>query len=535
MLGHKNPETDSICSAIAYAHLKNETSDEVHVPARLGELTAETAFVLDHFGVDAPVFLPHVRMRVGDVMTGELVTATPETPVKVIGELMAAHNIRAVPIVDDERLAGIVSERDLARRYLADLNIQSLDERAVSLGQIAEVLDGRILLGAPGDAVCGRVLIGAMRPETMAGYIKPGDVVVVGDRDSAQRIALESGARCLIVTGGFDPAVSELDLAGQKGAAVVVTPHDTYAAARLINLSVPARHVMNTDVATASPDDLLAEVVDDVLGSANREVVVTAEGNRPIGIVTRTNLVRPPKRRVILVDHNERSQAADGIDEARVLEIVDHHRLGDIETADPILVTNEPVGATATIVAYKYRRLGVEIPAKMAGILMAAILSDTVLLKSPTATEADRTTAAELSRISGEDWEAFGGRMFEERAKGTSVGPAEIVAADLKTYYFGDAKVGIAQVETVNAAGILEQKRALTDEMNKLAADREYDTVALMITDIIREGTELLVAGKTRMVERAFDAKLDDGSVFLPGVISRKKQVVSVLMTSARS
>lgn len=534
VIGHKNPEADSICSAIGYAYLKNQTSDEHHVAACLGKVTPDVAFILDHFGVEPPIFLPHVRMRVRDVMTSDLITVAPDAPLRAIGELMRAHDIRSVPVVEGDRLAGVISERDLARRHLEELDIQDFVERSVSLAQIAETLEATIVLGTAETAVGGRVLIGAMRPETMAGFIGPGDVLIVGDRPNAQELALESGVSCLIVTGGFTPGQPQIEIAKAKGAAILVTPYDTYAAARLINLSMPARDVMESNVVTASGDDLLTDVIEDVLNSPHREVVVTDESNRPIGIVTRTNLVRPPKRRVILVDHNERAQAADGIDEALVLEIIDHHRIADIQTADPILVINEPLGATATIVAERYRDLGVEVPRKMAGILMSAILSDTVLLKSPTATETDRKAVEELASICGERWETFGTAIFAERAKHTRFVPAEILAQDLKTYYFGDAKIAIAQVETVNADTLLAGKSSLLSQMNKLAEDREYETVALMVTDIIREGTELLVAGKTRLVERAFDVKLSDGSVFLPGVISRKKQVASRLVEAAR-
>jgi manganese-dependent inorganic pyrophosphatase len=534
VVGHKNPEADSICSAIAYAHLKNETSDDVHVAACLGGPTPDVAFILDHFGIEPPVLIPHVRMRVRDVMTSDLITAGPDASLRSIGELMRAHAIRAVPIVADSRLVGAVSERDLANRYLEEQRIQDFVDRSVSLSQIAETINADIVLGAAETTVSGRVLIGAMRSETMAGYIDPGDVVVVGNRPTAQDQALRAGISCLIVTGGFTPDAAQLETAEANDIAVLVTPHDTYAAARLINLSVPAADVMATDIVTAGPDDLLSEVIEDVLGSPHREVIAVDENNRPVGIVTRTNLVRPPKRRVILVDHNERSQAADGIDEATVLEIIDHHRIGDIQTADPILVINEPLGATATIVAGRYLELGVDIPPAIAGVLMSAIVSDTVLLKSPTATEVDRETVEKLAAICGEDWSEFGARIFAQRTPHATVSPADILAQDLKTYHFGEAKVAISQVETVNAAALLDTKPALLAEMARLAADRECDTVVLMITDIVREGTEILVAGKARLVERAFDVKLVEGSTFLPDVISRKKQVAARLAESAR-
>lgn len=532
VVGHKNPEADSICSAVAYAHLKNQTSRDTYVPARLGAIPPDVSFILRHFDVAPPAEIPHVRMRVRDIMTSELVTAQLDTRLRTIGELMTTHKIRSVPILDDNRLAGVVSERDLAQRHLDEIELKSLADHPVSLGQIAETLEGRILLGDADTEIAGRVFIGAMEPETMLRYIGRGDIVLMGDRAEAQQKALEAGIACLVVTGNLNPDDSRRALAQRTGAAILVTPYDTYAAARLISLSVPASDVMATDVITAGPDDLLADVVEDVLGSLHREVIIIDDENRPIGIVTRTNLVRPPKRRVVLVDHNERSQAADGIDEATVLEIIDHHRIGDIQTSDPILVVNEPVGATATIVARRYRELGVDIPPQMAGVLLGAILSDTVLLKSPTTTDVDRQVVADLATICGEDRRSFGAAIFAERAKHTSVDPADVLAQDLKTYHFGDSKMAIAQIETVDASGLLASRDAFLAQMAKLAVDREYDTVALMITDVVREGTELLVSGKTRLIERAFDVELADGSVFLPDVISRKKQVAARLLAA---
>ncbi|RJQ53650.1 MAG: putative manganese-dependent inorganic diphosphatase [Actinobacteria bacterium] len=535
VIGHKSPEADSICSAIAYAELKNRTGDETHVAARLGPTPPDVAFVLDRFGVDEPVLVPHVRVRVRDVMTTEPLTAGPNTPLRAIGELMTEHTVRSIPIVDEGRLAGIVSERDLARRYLEELNIQSFLEKPVALGQITDTLEGKIVLGTRETPVAGRVLIGAMRPETIREFVREGDVVLMGDRENAQQLVLEAGICCLIVTGGFEPGSSQVETARAKGASILVTPYDTYAAARLINLSVPASRVMNDQVATAGPEDLLTEVIEDVLASAHREVIVLDESNRPVGIVTRSNLVRPPKRRVILVDHNERAQAADGIEDAQVLEIVDHHRLGDIETAEPILVINRPVGSTATIVASRYDELGVKIPPATAGILMAAILADTVLLKSPTATEADREAVQRLASLCGEDWRRFGEEMFAERARHASYVPSEVLRQDLKTYRLGETKIAVAQVELVNPERLLEMREQLLLEMKKFAHDAEYDTVILMVTDVIREGTQLLVAGKKRLAERAFDAKIDEEGVFLPGVISRKKQVAARLAEAARA
>lgn len=535
VFGHRNPDNDSICSAVAYAHLKNLTdAGNVYVPARLGPVPAETAWVFERFGVALPEEVGHVHTRVRDVMTAEVVSVGPDTNMLEAGRLMREHDVRALPVVEDGVVRGLVDQRILADLYVGETSVTGFAERPVTVGQLAAAVDGEVLAGDAERVLDGNVLIGAMEPETMRGHIRPGDTLLVGDRVRTQPMALEAGTACLVVTGGFRPGAEVLERAAATGAAVVATPHDTYAAARRINLSRTVAQVMDRGVLMVEPDMLLVEAAEDLLSGPQREAVVVDSDGCLKGVLTRTNVARGLRRRVVLVDHNELSQSAPGVDEAQVVEIVDHHRVGDVQTSAPILFLNMPVGSTATIVASRYRELGIAPPPAMAGVMLSAVLSDTVLLKSPTATPADSEIAMWLAGIAGVDALEFGMDMFRARSA-TEVFSAEgAVSADLKEYHVRDERVAVAQVETVDAAALLGAHRDdLLAEMERLRAARGYTLLLLMVTDVVREGTEVVAAGRTRLAERALGVSLADGSAWLPGVLSRKKQVAARLLEAA--
>jgi manganese-dependent inorganic pyrophosphatase len=372
-----------------------------------------------------------------------------------------------------------------------------------------------------------------MEPSTMLEYIKPGDVLIVGDRVRTQPLALERGVACLIVTGGRMPSEEVLDLARELGASVILTSHDTFSAARLVSLSHRAADLMDTSVLMVDPDMLLSEATEDLLASTHREAVVVDPEGSPVGMLTRTNLAQGIRRRVVLVDHNEAAQSAAGIDEAAVVEIVDHHRVGDIQTTGPILFLNMPVGSTATIVANRYEMLGVPIPLSMAGLLLSAVLTDTVLLKSPTTTSTDREIAARLAAIAGVDPTEFGMAVIGSRSTGEPFSAERTISTDVKEYRVGDVLAAVAQVETVDLASILEHAEEVRVAMESLRAGRGYDLFLLMVTDIVREGSEIIAVGKTRLAERALGVSLSSGSAWMPGVLSRKKQVAARLAETA--
>ncbi|TDB39465.1 MAG: putative manganese-dependent inorganic diphosphatase [Actinobacteria bacterium] len=534
VFGHKNPDNDSICSAVAYAHLKNLTEPgDVFLPARLGPVPAETRWVFERFGVDLPDEVSHVFTRVRDVMTEGAVSIGPDATMLDAGRLMREHAVRALPVVEDGAVRGLINVTTLAELYIEETDVRGFEAHPVTVGHLVSALAAEVLVGDPGLILSGGVLIGAMEPESMRAYIKPGDTLILGDRRRTQPLAIEAGVACLVVTGGSTPDQEVLTLAAERGAAVISTRHDTYAAARLVNLSHPVGGLMDSGMLITGPDMLLSELAEDLVESPHREAVVVGADGALAGMVTRTNLARNLRRRVILVDHNELAQSAPGVAEASVLEIIDHHRVGDVQTAAPILFLNMPVGSTATIVAERYRELGVEPPVAIAALLLSALLTDTVLLKSPTATSTDREVAARLAARVGVDAVEFGMEMFRARSHGRVFSAEEAVRTDLKEYRSGDAVIAIGQIETVDLNEVLEHRDELVSVMERLREARGYDLAMLMVTDVVREGSEILAVGRTRLAERALGIDLSSGSAWMDGVLSRKKQVAAGMLDAA--
>lgn len=534
VFGHRHPDNDSVCSAVAYAHLKNLTDPErVYVPVRLGPVPRETEWVFSRFGVELPEEVSHVRTRVRDVMTEEVVTIDSDATMLDAGTLMREHGVRALPVVEGGVVRGLLNVQTLASRYIEEIGLSGFTDMPTTVGLLAEVLDGTVLVGDVAARMTGDVFIGAMEPSTMLEYLKPGDVLILGDRVRTQPLALERGVACLIVTGGRAPNAEVLDLAREREAAVILTAHDTFAAARLVSLSHRTSDLMDASVMMIDPEMLLAEAAEDMLASPHREAVVVDAEGRAIGILTRTNIAQGIRRRVVLVDHNEAAQSAAGIEEAAVIEIVDHHRVGDIQTTGPILFLNMPVGSTATIVANRYELLGVPIPPSMAGLLLSAVLTDTVLLKSPTTTPTDREIARRLAAIAGVDPIEFGMEVIGSRSTGEPFSAERTVTTDVKEYRVGDVLAAIAQVETVDLSSVLEHADEIRLTMESLRVGRDYDLFLLMVTDIVREGSEIIAVGKIRLAERALGVSLNTGSAWMPGVLSRKKQVAARLAETA--
>lgn len=535
VFGHRNPDNDSICSAVAYAHLKNITDpDAVYVPARLGPVPPETAWVFERFSVDLPDEIAHVRTRVRDAMTAEAVVARTHDNLLTAGRLMREHGVRALPVTGPGGVVkGLLNQSILAELYIGETEMRGFESMPVSVGRIADVLDGHVLVGDPDLLLSGRVLIGAMEPETMVSYIAAGDTLIVGDRRRTQPLAIEAGAACLIISGGHLPGDDVSALARERGCAIVSSPHNTYTTARLVNLGHAVSGVMDTAPLVVGPDALLAEVAEDLMESTHREALVVDDEGRLIGILTRTNLARGVRRRVVLLDHNELSQSAPGVEEAAVVEIVDHHRVGDVQTASPILFLNMPVGSTATIVAERYRELGVAPPEGMAGILLSAVLTDTVLLKSPTTTSLDHAVAERLAERLGVDAIEFGLEMFRARSAGADFSATDAVSTDLKEYRAGELTIGVAQVETVDTSPYLDRAEEVRAALEELRVRRGFDLAMLLVTDVIREGSEVFASGKVRVAERAFGVDLGAGPAWMDGVLSRKKQIAPRLLHAA--
>ncbi|HEY8465285.1 MAG TPA: putative manganese-dependent inorganic diphosphatase [Solirubrobacterales bacterium] len=530
--GHRNPDLDSIASAIGYAELKNRLDAEhEYVPVRLGEPNAQTKWALERAACEPPMLMSHVYLRASDVMRERFPVARHDEPVRSVGLTMARENLDIVPIIDDDgRLVGVMTERALAHRYIRESRTtSSLVDAPTAVSKIVEVLDGELLCGAD-KVVAGRVWVHSIDPQHATSKISEGDVVVAGNRDDAQRQAIELGAALLIISNGARPSEEILELAKRHDTTVVLSPLDSYVSSRMVTLAAPCRALANTDPLTVDPDDLVSEIAEDIKDVHYRAAVAVDEAGRPIGLITRSDLVAPRPRRVLLVDHAEQGQSVPGVEHAEIVEILDHHHIGSIETHVPVRATFDPVGSTATLVVERFRQNGMEPSRPAATMLLGAVLSDTVLLNSPTATERDREIVAFLERALDIDAMAFGREMFEAGSDVTDVSADEIIARDAKEYRLANGEtMSIAQIEVVGV-GLLDRADELRAALERYRESHRHALSALMVTDILTQGTDLLAAGETGAVERAFNRSFENGSLPLPGVMSRKKQVAPKLL-----
>ena len=537
VIGHKNPDTDSICSSIAYANLKNIiTSSSVYLPKRIGELNSETLFVLNYFKAEEPALIDNVRTQVKDINIRKVELVKPEISLKKAWEIMKSSGITTLPVSHNNRvLDGIIAVDDIAHSFMDIYDNDILSQARTPYRNVVEVLNGELLAGDIEDSVYnGHVLIGAMNPDLMESYLHPKDVVIVGNRYESQLCAIETGAQCIVVTGGVPVAGSIKKLAEANNCAIVVSPHDTYTVARLINQSIPIRQFMKSkELVTFNINDYLDDIREVMVKKRYRNFPVVDDKYNFIGMLSRASLINSPRKQVILVDHNERSQAVDGLEEAEILEIIDHHRIGDIETVGPVYFRNQPLGCTATIVRNMYRENNAEINKQMAGLLCSAILSDTLAFKSSTCTEADREAAESLAGIAGLDIDEFSMIMFRASSNLMDKSAEEIFYQDFKQFRTGELELGVGQVYSLDSSELLEIKDRMLEYMDKVYRDKNLDMVLFMLTDISKERTELLFVGSnTELISKAFDGKHDKNSIMLPGVVSRKKQVIPPLLSS---
>jgi manganese-dependent inorganic pyrophosphatase len=445
--------------------------------------------------------------------------------------MMAKKNIGQVPIVDnDGSLAGIVTERDLARMYIRESRgASTFAETPVSVAAMVGVLEGELLVGEDGEH-SGQLWVISMSIDSIGRSIRSGDIVVVGDRTKAQKRVIELGAGVLVVSNGVRPEREVVEMAEERGTTIVLSPLDSYVTSRMIQLSVPCWEVMSENPLTVDPEDLITEITPSVMEVHYRAAIAVDDDKAPIGVVSRTDLLNPQPRRVLLVDHAEVGQSVKGVERAEIVEILDHHHIGDIETNTPIPATFDPVGSTATLIGERFRAAGLEPEGSTAEMLLAAVLSDTVVLNSPTTTERDHEVVRYLEELLDIDAREFGMEMFEASSDVSGLSAGEIVGRDAKEYATSSGEtMCIAQVETVGKT-LLERKDELLDALEELRGQNGYVFAALMVTDIIEGGTELLCAGDCAPVERAFDSRARDGVIDLPGVMSRKKQVAPKLL-----
>ncbi|KPU44058.1 cobalt-dependent inorganic pyrophosphatase [Oxobacter pfennigii] len=529
VMGHKNPDTDSICAAIGYAYYKRETGTQNAVAARLGEINKETEFVLEYFNADIPEFISTVKMQVKDVGIDRVIPIYPEISIRKAWNIMQKQNVKTLPVIDTAgKLTGVCTLSDLTSYYM-DVSINNFFSKSnTSLKNIIETMSGRVINNYTFDfSNTNNIIVAAMDIEEVVKRIFKNDIVIVGDRIDVHKRAVERGATCLIITGNFKPEDEFLKYAEDNNCMVISVPHDSFTTARLINQSIPVSYVIsNKNIISFDNEDFINEIKEIMLDTRYRAYPVI-DNNKVIGTISRYHLIKGNRKKVILLDHNERAQSVHGLEEAEILEIIDHHRVGDIQTLTPVFFDNRPLGSTSTIIASYFFESGIAIPRKIAGLLCSAIISDTLLFKSPTSTNTDEVIARKLSDIAGIDIYDFSSMMFKAGTSLAGKSPEAIFYQDFKELNLGRSKVGIGQVTTMDLEGINSIKDELLHLMEDICIKRGYDLVLLMLTDIINKGSEILFTGKSRdMITQAFNVHTAKNSVYLPGVVSRKKQVI---------
>lgn len=539
IIGHRNPDTDSICSALAYASLRNTIEGtQRFVPVRIGDVGAETRFVLETFGMEPPVFMENVKAQVSDLNIKQVPMVPPELSLKSTWNIMKEQGITTLCVSKEPNVIdGIITIGDLARSYLEPIDNQDLAIAKTPISNLLEVLEGSLLAGDENRIILnGKILVGAMDPDTMKDYIHDGDAIILGNRLDNQLEALESGASLLILTGNAPPNEQVAALAKQRSATIILTGFDTFHAANLINQSFPVSYFMKArDLITFEPEDYLEEIKDTMTAKRYRNFpVVDSEGHYR-GMISRALLLNLKRKQVILVDHNERAQAIDGLEEADILEIIDHHRIGDIQTTGPVVFRNQPVGCTATLIAQLYHENDLPIPAGIAGLLCCAIMSDTLMLKSPTCTEQDRRTVTELGDIAGVEPMGLALRMFRAGSELKKKTVEELFYQDFKRINTGKASIGIGQINSPDADELLSIKDSMQQYMQIVMSEGNFDYLLFMLTDISREGTWLLFAGDSNeLIDHTFQVQSKSGFVYLPGILSRKKQIVPPLLNALK-
>lgn len=535
VIGHKNPDTDSICSAIAYAWLKNQTEDGRYVAKRAGQISAETEFVLNYFKAEVPTYINDVRAQVKDVVLESGQTVGRSLSLKNAWQILKENHLSTLAVIDEnQKFEGLITVGDIARSFMGVYDNRILSNARTPYKNIVETLQGELVVGDIHQNVeKGKVLIAAANPDLMEKYIDEGDIVILGDRYESQLCAIEMNASCLIICVGSEVSPAIAELASEKGCAIIKTDYDTFIAARLMNQSIPISYFMVQDnLITFKPDEFAEDVRKIMANKRHRDFPVLDEEGRFIGMLTRHSLIEMNRKQLVLVDHNERTQAVDGIEDADILEIVDHHKLGNVETLKPVMFRNQPVGCTSTIIYLMAREKGVEIPPQIAGLMCSAILSDTLLYRSPTCTPIDRRAAGRLAEIAGIDVQKYAMEMFAAGSNLTSRTDEEIFYQDFKKFISGTHTYGVGQITSTNKDELMKVRGRIEAYMENVLESRGLEMVYFMLTDILDEATDLLCEGHSAVetIERAFGIEGENGCVHLPGVVSRKKQLIPRLM-----
>ncbi len=527
--GHRNPDTDSIVSAMAYAALNNALGEHKYVPAMLGRPNDESRFLLDRFGFEAPLLLSTVRTQVRDIEYDTPPAIGKQVAISHAWQILQSdRNLSAVPVTnEDGTLYGMITAGGIAESDMASVSDPKVAD--VPIFNLLSALEGHIVNNEEDtfDRISGEVVIALPNEGTLLRGVAEGSIILCGQQEDVIDEAIRRRASCIIVCQG---AVPDKYIGLHSESCIITTPCDAYRAARLIYQSIPVSRIAQTDdLVYFHLNDYIDDVRDTVLQSRYRSYPILDHRERVVGTLSRYHLLRPKRKRVVLVDHNEKAQSIPGLDQAEIVAIIDHHRLADVQTGHPVFMRNEPVGSTNTIVATMFQERGLQPSEKLAGLMAAAILSDTVLFKSPTCTARDKRMAERLARIAGIDLDTLGREMFSAAA-GTDKPAAEMLNTDFKEFHIAGHDLGICQITCLDTEGMLPRMDELLAAMQELKTRRGYDLVLMMLTDVLRVGTELVFLGEEDAVKQAFDlGSTDAHHAFLPGVVSRKKQIVPAL------
>jgi manganese-dependent inorganic pyrophosphatase len=542
VIGHRNPDTDSICSAICYANLKQAVTGEEYMPARAGHVNGETQFVLDYFGAEEPQLVEDVRTQVRDIEIRKTKGVADNISLKRAWNIMQENNVVTIPSVRDGTLEGLITVGDITKTYMNIYDSSILSKANTQYSNIIETLEAELIIGsAEAYFDQGKVLIAAANPDLMEFYIEPHDLVILGNRYESQLCAIEMGADCIIVCEGAAVSMTIKKIAQERGCTIIATTYDTYTAARLINQSMPISYFMTREhLITFNSDDYIDEIREVMASKRHRDFPILDKDGYYLGMISRRNLLGAKGKQVILVDHNEKNQAVAGIENAEILEIIDHHRLGTIQTMSPVFFRNQPLGCTATIIYQMYQEAGIKVEPKIAGLLCSAIVSDTLLFRSPTCTPVDEMAARALADIAGIDIEKYAMEMFSAGSNLKDKSDEEIFYQDFKRFTSGKVTIGVGQITSLNGGELDKLKGRMEAFMEKALENNGLDMIFFMLTNILTETTELICEGQgaLQLAGKAFhqdielleEEGLKEPVLRLPGVVSRKKQLIPELM-----
>ena len=540
VIGHRNPDTDSICSAIAYANLKNQVEGNGYEAYRAGNINGETRYVLDTFGIKDPKYVSDVRPRLKDVNLNLVKGAKATDSLKSAREMMQTEKIVSLPVLDGKKMIGLVSISDVLKADMDVYDNEILAKAKTPYKNVVETLDGTLQAGdIEGYITEGKLTVSAASVDTMEEFVTAKDTVIVANREDAQIGAIQTGVQCVVVCMGTEVTDKVLELAKEKNCRIITTPYDTFTASRLICQAMPVSYIMATDtIVSFNETDYIDDVKEEMTKKRFRYFPVLNSDNEFVGFISRRRILEFSKKQLILVDHNEVSQAVEGLEECEIMEIIDHHRLGTIQTMSPVFFRNQPLGCTATIIYQMYQEAGVKVEPKIAGLLCSAIVSDTLLFRSPTCTPMDEMAARSLAEIAGIEIEKYAMEMFGAGSNLKGKSDEEIFYQDFKRFTSGKIAIGVGQITSLNGDELESIRPRVIHYMENARQENSLDLVFFMLTNILTESTDLICEGNgaLQLAEKAFHTEPDESGeqteplVRLPGVVSRKKQLIPALM-----